>query len=59
MQRGHGVWDQEKTSEDACIGAGIVQKCIRRVADNKYSDLILLCFIITGFGALLILSSLG
>jgi hypothetical protein len=59
MQRGSGVWVREEVSEIACNGASIIPKGIRTIAENKYSDLILLCFVVTGFGALLILSSLG
>jgi hypothetical protein len=59
MQQGSGVWVQEEVGGIACNGVGIIPKGIRTIAENKYGDLILLCFVITCFGALLILSSLG
>lgn len=59
MQGKCGVWDQEKEDEDTRKEASVILTGIRRMTENKYSDLLLLGSVAAGFGALLIVSSLS
>lgn len=59
MQRRCGVSGLVKESECTNEGAGMIWTCIRRVTESKYSDILLICSVAAGFGALLIVSSIG